>query len=450
MPCFEFGGHIGSGGFGSVEKATLVDDNGDVIRAGLAQKKLLAQWVNDADALARFKREVRLLDEMSHPNVLPVVGRNLSDDPPWFVMPEAESSLAAELAAGQAGDRDWVLRRFTAILNGMAYAHSQRRILHRDLKPENVLVVDGELMVSDFGLGKRLDPNTVDLTSTNIGMGTMAYAAPEQFTDASHVGPQADVYSIGKMLGEMLTGVKPLVGRPRLEAFPSEFQSFIDRCTQDDPADRYANASDALVAFELLVAPAQSAPTRVTAATSADFEEQLRRWEELPEGEDKDVVAPIAAFLEARREDEDFYSRTVPRLPPLLTQQLIDLCPSEFNRVLNAYNGHTQGTLPFEYCDVLANFYRQVYLHTDDPTHMRLILTRLIELGPTHNRWHVGDVVADLLKQSFEPPVATMAAEVINSDPSHARWFRPYVRNLQLPPPIAAALASLDLGPDEF
>jgi serine/threonine protein kinase len=78
---FRIGAHIGSGGFGTVEEATRVDGDGNVLDADLAQKKLLPQWANDAETLGRFRREVRLLDEMDHPNVLPVLGRNLSDNP---------------------------------------------------------------------------------------------------------------------------------------------------------------------------------------------------------------------------------------------------------------------------------------------------------------------------------------------------------------------------------
>ena len=102
-------------------------------------------------------------------------------------MPRADTSLAHQLRAGPA-DEDWVISTFTSVLNGMAYAHSKRRILHRDLKPENIFFIGDVPMVSDFGLGKRLDPNSVNLTATNLPMGTINYMAPEQFNDAAHVG----------------------------------------------------------------------------------------------------------------------------------------------------------------------------------------------------------------------------------------------------------------------
>ena len=179
---FRIGAHIGSGGFGTVDEATRITDSGNE-EGGLAQKKLLDRWLNDIEAVERFKREVRILDEMDHPNILPVLGRNLSDIPPWFVMPRAETNLADQLAAHRGADIDWVCSTFLAILTGMSYAHSTARVLHRDLKPENVLILNGIPMISDFGLGRRIDPSTVNLTQSNIGMGTWAYMAPEQFTD---------------------------------------------------------------------------------------------------------------------------------------------------------------------------------------------------------------------------------------------------------------------------
>src|SRR4051794_8536215 len=97
---FKIGAHIGSGGFGTVDEAARLDADGNVVDSNLAHKQLLPPLVTDAEALGRFQREVRLLDEMSHPHVIRVVGRNLSDSPPWFVMPRAESSLAEQLKSG--------------------------------------------------------------------------------------------------------------------------------------------------------------------------------------------------------------------------------------------------------------------------------------------------------------------------------------------------------------
>ncbi|MGE4427490.1 MAG: protein kinase [Solirubrobacteraceae bacterium] len=142
---------LGSGGFGRVHPASRVDDSGAVVDGDLAIKFLKPEWCQDQEALVRFGREVRLQQEaLDHPNVLPVVGRNLSADPPYFVMPRATHSLREELGHGGIQDDSRMLVLFQAVLEGMAHAH-ERQVLHRDLKPENVLFVGGVPRVADFG-----------------------------------------------------------------------------------------------------------------------------------------------------------------------------------------------------------------------------------------------------------------------------------------------------------
>lgn len=426
---FRFGAHIGSGGFGSVEEATRIHDGG-FEEEGLACKRLLDKWLDQEEAVERFKREVRLLDEMDHPNILPVLGRNLSAVPPWFVMPRAETNLS-DLIPFLNGDVEKIADLFVAVLNGMAYAHTNSRVVHRDLKPENVLIVNGVPMISDFGLGRRLDPDATDLTRTHIGMGTMAYMAPEQFTDAKHVGPAADVYALGKMLWEMLSDRRPVVGRPSLDVVPGEFRSFIGRCTADDAVDRFASASDALVAFQLLVGRAEAA-----SYVGKDLEEQLRLWETTDEGEDAKIVEGIARTLVARREDEELYFQVVPRLPHMLIEQLVADWPTEFDVILRAYNGHIQGGLPFDYCDVVANFYRYVFDETKDFDQRILILDRLIDLGPSHNRWYVGEVTAQVLASITDAGLADEAVGILNADQHDAAWLAHYVSSLNLLPQL--------------
>jgi serine/threonine protein kinase len=315
--------------------------------------------------------------------------------------------------------------------------------VHRDLKPENVLIVKGVPMIADFGLGRRIDPNTVDLTRSHMMMGTLAYMAPEQFTDAKRVGPPADVYALGKVLWEMLAGRRPSVGRPALDEVPDEYRSFIDRCTQERETDRYASATDAMKAFRLLV----GGPGEESYA-GADFEEQLRLWAETLEGEDSPIIGQIARTLVSRRDDEELFFQAVPRLDPLLISQLLQQQPSEFDVIIRSYNRHIQGNLPFDYCDVAANFYKRVFDETTDRDQKAVLLGRLIEMGPTHNRWHVGDVVADVLESIKSRSIAEMAADLLRENERYARWNKDYIGNRTLAEPIARVLADLDPPPD--
>jgi hypothetical protein len=296
-------------------------------------------------------------------------------------------------------------------------------------------------MISDFGLGKRLGTNTEGLTQTHMAMGTAPYMAPEQFRDAARVGPPADVYALGKLLVEMITGVVPAVGRPRTDVLPERFRSFIEKCTEEGPADRYANAADAAAAFRLLISDASQD------ADEGSLEALLQRWEGLSIADDAEVVEEIMALLVSHRSQEELLWDVFPRLPQQLVEQMMQDHEPEFDLVLRAYNGHIQGGLPFAYSDVVANFYRRLFQKASIDQ-KRVLLKRLIELGPAHNRWHVGEVVADIL-QRVEGPEAIAAAELLRADPVNAKWFDPYVRNLQLAAPVAKAFGSLDPRPSD-
>lgn len=435
-PEFKQGKVIGLGGMGIVYEVERVDAGGNTIESNLAWKTLQPGYDNHPELLARFRREVRFLGEMNHPHIIPIVGRNLSEVPPWFLMPLAEANLRQRIDRN-AGDMDWVVDTFTAVLEGVAHAHVEHDVIHRDLKPENVLIVREVPMVSDFGLCRRFDEEATRLTLTNVGFGTRVYMAPEQFRDAAHVGPAADVYALGKVLGEMLTGKDAKEGPPRLEDFPVEFRDFIGRCTADDPKKRYVNAVETLTAFQRLISGGVT-----TGEVSGNLEEQIETWEGQSAGQRRQAAQAIAQTLLSRQDDEEFYFRTVPRLPDELVGQLIEEQPEEFDAILHRYNEHIQGGLPYEYCDEVADLYQQVFRETDRLAHQQLVFERLFELGPTHNRWHVGYVVAELLAELHEDHDRSMielAAGIIEREPEYANWFGYYTDQVELPARIREA-----------
>lgn len=419
----------------------LGGDGETVVEDGLAVKSLSLEHVGDEDAVARFVREVRLLDEeLDHPNVMPVIARNLSATPPWFVMPYAESNLADELQGGRAGERDWVIETFAAILEGMAHAHDHG-VLHRDLKPPNVLFCDGVPKVADFGLGKRLDPEATKLTKTDMWMGTEPYMAPEQFADAKRVGPPADVYALGKVLWEMLTGRQPDVLHVDISAVPRDFQFFIEKCTRREPAQRFATAGEALASFQIftigadvLDPPMEATENLVAAWADATTDTAQRK-----------IVGRLDEHLSRNSSEEELFFKVIPRLPDGLIDQYMDDHAAAFNAMLHTYDRHISGGLPFSYCDTVARFYRRVFDRARDLKIQRLILTRLIAMGASHNRWTVGDITGALLSEIRDVSEAMMAAEVIDNDPAHAAWFwDPWIKDKPLMRPIADAFQRIN------
>jgi len=226
---------LGSGGCGEIWLCTRKED-GNVF----AKKKLLRS-VDPVD-IRRFQHEVRLLARLDHPNIVKVMAFHLQTPPYWYVMPRYDHTLHREIPS-LVGDTSRIIPIFTSVLAGIEYAHGEG-VIHRDLKPENVLMdEDDDLVITDFGLGRALDPEFTRNTITGFGMGTFLYMAPEQMTDAKNADGRADIYSLGRILFEMFTG--------RLQTQLTDTSSLdpciahlIDKCTQADPQRRYESVGE--------------------------------------------------------------------------------------------------------------------------------------------------------------------------------------------------------------
>jgi eukaryotic-like serine/threonine-protein kinase len=413
---YRFGDRIGSGGMGDVRRAERLDENGEAVDDQFAVKHLAMKYVTSEEAIRRFKREVRLQRRLDHVNVMPIVGRNLSALPPWFTMPLASGNLAQEIARRTRRDRDWTIETIRQILAGVAHAHDHK-VVHRDLKPLNVLRADGVWKVSDFGLGKDLDPDATHLTRTTQRMGTEAYMAPEQFDDPKNVGKPADVYAIGKILCQLCTGHKPPARAFDLTGVHRDFHYFVSRCCDDDPNRRYADAREALEALDALIDEDDADPAQVAQALIRDVHEAVRDLDE-PEV----PVASLASHMLRYGDEEEMYLEVVPRMPREVIRAFLKDDAAGFARMLAEFDQHIEGGLPFDYCDVVARFYQSVWKETDDLGIRELILRRLIVMGASHNRWFVGEVVAELLGKVKDSATAMMAAAVIDELAGDAAW----------------------------
>ncbi|MGN9906833.1 protein kinase domain-containing protein [Phytohabitans sp. LJ34] len=195
------------------------------------------------DVVARMRREIEAAELFGdHPHVMPVLDHSPAFD--WFVMPLAEATaltLAADLSQTEAL-RDLV----GAICEALRLPHQQGWI-HRDLKPDNLLRLDGRWVVADWGLGRRPRGQTTDARRTRTGtaFGTEGFAAPELAVDAHAAGPQADIYSIGQIIGWALTGSLPHANIPLLPA-GGPWRAVVKAATRHDSHDRVASVDDLL------------------------------------------------------------------------------------------------------------------------------------------------------------------------------------------------------------
>ena len=206
IPGYEILGLLGQGGMGVVFRGRHIG-----LGRPVAIKMVKADPMAGLDRLLRFELEARAVAGLSHANVVPLYDFGYAAGCPYFVMEFVEGgSLAARLDRAPA-DATWTAGIVAQLARAMHYVHG-RRIVHRDLKPANVLLTtDGVPKITDFGLAKHLaaddDPG---LTHTVHVMGTAYYMSPEQARgDAKAVGPVSDVYALGGILYEGLTGRPP-------------------------------------------------------------------------------------------------------------------------------------------------------------------------------------------------------------------------------------------------
>lgn len=206
---------LGEGGMGTVYLAERTDIGGMV-----AIKLLRDAWISP-ERRRRFALERRTLAQLSHPGVAQLFDANaLPDGTPWFVMEYVDGVSLTTYWESRKTSVAECLRLFRSVCEAVLYAH-RRAIIHRDLKPSNILVTaDGRVKLLDFGIAKHLDESETGREATITGLRAMtpAYAAPEQQSGAA-VGVFTDVYALGVLLYEMLTGRLPFedfaYGQPR-------------------------------------------------------------------------------------------------------------------------------------------------------------------------------------------------------------------------------------------
>jgi serine/threonine-protein kinase len=195
---------LGEGGMGVVYLAER-EDIGSVVAIKLLRDAFLSPARID-----RFVSEQKTLAKLEHPFIAPILDAGaLADGTPWFVMPYVEGTPLTEYCRAHGCSISERLRLVRSVAESVQYAHSQA-IIHRDLKPSNVLVkVDGTVRLLDFGIAKQMESaEPADGTQTIWRAMTLAYAAPEQIR-GERLGTQVDVYSLGVILYELLTGRLP-------------------------------------------------------------------------------------------------------------------------------------------------------------------------------------------------------------------------------------------------
>jgi len=254
---------IGKGGMATVYKAYQPSMDRNV-----AIKVLPSQLAESKEFTARFQQEARIIARLEHPHILPIFDYGEGDGTAYFVMRYLEAgTLKDKMVAGRPLPLNEIDRIFTQLADALSYAHNHG-IVHRDLKPANALIDSyGNIFLTDFGIAKLLESASPRLTQTDAIMGTPAYISPEQ-AQAAPVDQRSDIYSLGIILYEMVTGGVPFTADTPLAIIlkhisdplpppslikpdvPASIERVILKALEKHPADRFSTAEEFVAAWK--------------------------------------------------------------------------------------------------------------------------------------------------------------------------------------------------------
>jgi len=286
---------IGSGGMGRVFLA--FDDR---LGRRVAIKTLASKYLNNAQLRTRFMHEARSMARLNHSNIVRIYNLGQPGEMPHFVMEYIEGVPLTQ--ASQALTLRQKIEMMHKVVTAVEFLH-QHRVIHRDLKPANILVGhDLQPKLLDFGLALRADDRE-RMTQTGVFLGTPRYFSPEQVRTGSPLDARSDVFSLGTILYELLTGVLPFRGDsfdeeirnlcerdPELPrrinaSVPGELQNICLKAMEKNPADRYASAREMAEDLERYLAGEETlaAPTSYSRLMSGRIAQHLReldRWKQ--------------------------------------------------------------------------------------------------------------------------------------------------------------------------
>jgi serine/threonine-protein kinase len=274
-PRYRLGAELGAGGMATVFAAH------DLRHDRPVAVKVLRRELAESLGRERFLREIRLAARLNHPHILPLYDSGEAGGFLFFVMPIAGGqTLRARLRQEGALPVDVAVRIAQEVADALDHAH-RHDIVHRDIKPENILLHEGHAMIADFGIGKAViaaaAETSTTLTQVGVTIGTPAYMSPEQAA-GDDVDGRSDLFSLGCVMYEMLTGEPPFAG-PTVQAVivkrfhhvppavgsvrpivPATISRTVDRLLEKNPNDRHA--SGAMLADALRSQEGERAPAR--------------------------------------------------------------------------------------------------------------------------------------------------------------------------------------------
>ena len=302
---------LGAGGMATVYLAE------DIKHHRRVAIKVLREDLAASMGSARFLREIQIAAQLQHPHILPLLDSGEADGFLFYVMPFVTGqSLRERLAREGELPVHEAVRLITEVVDALAHAH-EHGVVHRDIKPDNVMLSGRHALVADFGVAKAVSEATGRNTVTTLGVavGTPTYMSPEQAAADPNIDHRSDIYAVGVMAYELLTGRPPFVGSTpqqvlaahvteapdpvtkRRPAISPALEAIIMRCLAKRPADRFQTAHDLLTQLEPLATPSGGMTPTTTRPIAAVTAPTRSKWLRVALIGSAVVSVAAAAFL---------------------------------------------------------------------------------------------------------------------------------------------------------
>jgi eukaryotic-like serine/threonine-protein kinase len=283
-PAYDVEKEVGRGGMGIVYRAKDVR-----LKRVVAVKLLPPELAYRTEIRTRFLQEAETAAQLSHPNIVPIYTVDEREGLVYFVMAFIDGdNLGTKLRAQGTLAPEPATRVLKEVAQALAFAHA-RGVIHRDIKPDNILLADdGRAMVTDFGIARAVDETTgTRLTATGVAIGTPAYMSPEQCAGDRTIDGRSDLYALGVVGYQMLSGAPPFTGsstpallvkqiseapvplRDRRSDVPEQLANIIMKLLAKAPSDRFADANALVAALDGASFAPLPPPPRASTGASA-------------------------------------------------------------------------------------------------------------------------------------------------------------------------------------
>ncbi len=296
---YEVDKEVGRGGMGIVYRA-----KDRRLKRTVAIKLLPPELAFRSEIRMRFLREAETAAQLSHPNIVPIYSVDEKDGLVYFIMGFVEGdNLAKQLFERGPMDPKDVRRVMVEVADALAFAHT-RNVIHRDIKPDNIIISseDGRAMVTDFGIARAVtEGNDSRLTATGVAIGTPAFMSPEQCAGDREIDGRSDLYSLGVVGYQMLTGVLPFVSsstpgmlvkhisekpapvNSKRPDAPLDLARAVMMLLEKDPANRFPNAAALVTALETGNVPELAITPPMLAGDNRWDRPPEQRWDVAPQ-----------------------------------------------------------------------------------------------------------------------------------------------------------------------